>query len=103
MLSPKEFSIAVNDHSERERISIEMNVRTQWECTRQMIFSITSQNPHIKKRPKKAQDVMRFAWEQESNKEQTVDQMRDVLIAIHTANVKKRVEKAKKIKNKQEK
>jgi len=46
---------------------------------------------------------MRFAWEQESNKEQTVDQMRDVLIAIHTANVKKRVEKAKKIKNKQEK
>ena len=91
MLSPRELFLALQDYGKCKIEEFELYARLGWEQTRFQLFSIHNMNPHRKKSLKKPEQFMKFEWDRErQNKEQSVDEMREILKALHVGNYKKR-------------
>jgi hypothetical protein len=83
MLCPAELHYALTDHAERERLSLETNLRALWETTRISLFWHFNMNPYKKKPLQKLEQVFRLRWDEKE--EQTVEQMTEMVKAIAVA------------------
>ncbi len=81
-MTPAEFHYAIADHTEQEKMGMELNIKTTWETTRMMMYHSEKMNPYLKKKPKKPTDVMKFTWE-EPDEDAKVQTMKQALEQIH--------------------
>lgn len=82
-LTPGEFYEALYDQQQREKTILEVQTHTIWESSRNVLFYLERMNPYVKKKAKRVTEIFSLPWDKAESGGQTIEQMKQVLLAIH--------------------
>ena len=97
MFSPVEFYEALHDYQQQEQQKLELFARSTYEAARLSSYFTIKYDSQIKasfRRQLKLSDLCEFSWE-ERKRGQSIEDMKEAIIAIHVANYMKRRKKLK--------
>jgi len=81
-MTPAEFTEAMEDWQEVQKVRTLEPIKAIWESTRWLAMEINNQNPYRKRTIKDPREVRKFPWDEKPKKQQTVEEQRRILYQI---------------------